>query len=236
MNIPFHVIFLAGGIGSRMKAETPKQYLSIHNKFLSQHSFETFLSLPEIEKIVVVCDRKYEELFNSCQTNKELIFASPGLRRQDSVYNGLQKLNEKNKSRLVCIHDSVRPMINAALIRRVVTMAEACGASVVGVQVKSTIKICDGAGNVINTPDRSFLWEMQTPQVIKLELLKEGFKFVQERNLTVTDDVSLVELIGKPVRVVEGSYSNIKVTTPEDLILVQQYFDKDALLQTHNSL
>lgn len=223
-NIPFSVILLAGGIGRRMKADIPKQYLLIQNKPLALYSFEVFLSLPEAEEIVVVCNQEYEPLFNAYQEDKRITFAASGLRRQDSVYNGMQKLRKGNENRLICIHDSARPLIDATLVRRVVHMADHWDAAVAGVQVKSTIKVCDGAQVVINTLDRTHLWEMQTPQVINLELLREGFDQVREKNLTVTDDVSLVELIGKPVKVVEGCYSNIKVTTPEDLILVKQFF------------
>ncbi len=235
-DIPFSVIFLAGGSGTRMKAAIPKQYLLVHTKPLALYSFEVFLSLPEIEEIVVVCDQEYESLFSAYPISGRITFASPGIRRQDSVYNGLQKLSIANENGLVCIHDSARPLIDAALVRRVVLAAEHWDAAVAGVPVKSTIKVCDSAQFVINTPDRSHLWEMQTPQVINKKLLREGFNQALEKKLTITDDVSLVELIGKPVKVVEGSYSNIKVTTPEDLILVQQYIDKNALLQTDNSL
>jgi 2-C-methyl-D-erythritol 4-phosphate cytidylyltransferase len=235
-NIPFSVILLAGGVGTRMRSKIPKQYLLIHNKPLALYSFEVFLSLPEVEEIIVVCDQEYEHLFNAYQTGKRIAFASPGFRRQDSVYNGIQKLNNPKPDRLICIHDAARPFIDATLVRRVVHMAEHWDAAVAGVQVKSTIKLCDSAQIVVHTLDRSHLWEMQTPQVINLELLKEGFDQANEKNLTVTDDVSLVELIGKPVKVVEGSYNNIKVTTPEDLILVQQYIEKNALLQTDNRL
>ncbi|MFI5343197.1 MAG: 2-C-methyl-D-erythritol 4-phosphate cytidylyltransferase [Chlamydiales bacterium] len=220
--IPFSVIFLAGGVGSRMQAEVPKQYLLLQNKPLALHSFEVFLSLPEVEEIIVVCEKEYEHLFN----HAKLIFAPPGIRRQDSVFNGIQALKHAQENRLVCIHDSARPLIDVDLVRRVVHMAGDWGAAVAGVQVKSTIKLCDAAQVVVNTLDRSHLWEIQTPQVVGLNLLKEGFKQAHERNLTVTDDVSLVELIGKPVKVVEGSYRNIKVTTPEDLILVNQYLEK----------
>ena len=209
-----------------MNADIPKQYLSIHHKPLALYSFEVFLAMPEMEEMVVVCDPQYESLFMVNRGSKNITFASPGLRRQDSVYNGLQKLKSLNEDQLICIHDSVRPLIDTALVERVIQMAGQSKAAVAGIQVKSTIKLCDDAHNVVQTLDRSHLWEIQTPQAITLKLLKEGFKLVQEQNLTVTDDVSIVELMGKPVKVVEGSYTNIKVTTPEDLILVQQLLEK----------
>ena len=141
-------------------------------------------------------------------------FALPGERRQDSVWNGLQKLES---SANVCIHDSARPLITSQLVRNVVDEANKWGAAVCGVRSKSTIKICDAKQKVLQTPERSSLWEIQTPQVARLDLLKEGFEYVNRHQLTVTDDASLIEAIYKPVKVVEGSYKNIKVTTPGDL-------------------
>ncbi len=227
--IPFSVVFLAGGTGTRMKSTVPKQYLCIHQKPLALYSFEVLASLPEVQDFVVVCESQYEPLFQNSAKIKgvNLQFARPGLRRQDSVLNGIQYLQPHS---LVCIHDSARPLIEPSIVRRVVHAAESWGAAVVGVKVRSTIKICDGAQIVVNTPNRASLWEMQTPQVIRLDLLKEGFAYVQEHQVTVTDDVSLVESLGKPIKVVEGSYSNIKVTTPEDLICVEKLIEKYAVL------
>lgn len=222
---PFVVILLAGGIGSRMGRAIPKQYLPICEKPLALYSLEVFLSIPEVEKIVIVCEEQYESLFSS--KIKELLFARPGIRRQDSVYNGIQLL-ENNE--LVCIHDAARPLIDPNDVRKVVKTAEQEEAAVLGVRARSTIKICNSQQMIIETPNRDHLWEMQTPQVIRLNLLKEGFKLALEKQITVTDDVSLVELLGKPVKVVEGSYANIKVTTPEDLEIVEKYLEKHALL------
>jgi 2-C-methyl-D-erythritol 4-phosphate cytidylyltransferase len=231
MNITpnFNVVFLAGGTGSRMKSAVPKQYLTIHQKPIALYSFEVFAALPEVQEIVVVCEPQYQILFQNCARVKgiNLHFASPGPRRQDSVFNGIQLLQDDS---LICIHDSARPLIDASIVRQVVQTAANWNAAVVGVKVRSTIKVCDGAQIVIQTPDRASLWEMQTPQVIRLSLLQEGFASAQKGHFTVTDDVSLVELLGKPVKVVEGSYSNIKVTTPEDLILAEQLIRKHALL------
>lgn len=225
--IPFSLIFLAGGIGTRMKAAVPKQYLVLCKKHLALHSFEQFLSLNELEEIVVVCDPSYQALFSAYEKNVPIRFAQPGLRRQDSTFNGLQQL--KNPS-LVCIHDSVRPFITPSLIRSVIQEANEWGAAALGVRVKSTIKRCDGAQIVVDTPLREHLWEIQTPQVIRADLLKEGFQEADMKQITVTDDVSLVELLGQPVKIVEGSSTNIKVTTPEDLLLAERLMDAHVCL------
>lgn len=227
--IPFSLIFLAGGTGMRMGTVVPKQYLSVHEKPLALYSFEVFASMPEVQDFIVVCESQYKSLFLSSRKREglQLHFAPPGLRRQDSVFNGLRFLKDNS---LVCIHDSARPLIESRLVRSVVESADSWGAAALGVKVKSTIKICDEAQVVVETPSRAWLWEVQTPQVVRLSLLKQGFAYARERQLTVTDDVSLVELLGKPVKIVEGSYTNIKVTTPEDLIYVEKMIEKDAVL------
>jgi 2-C-methyl-D-erythritol 4-phosphate cytidylyltransferase len=228
-SIPFSVIFLAGGTGIRMGTVIPKQYLSVHQKPLALYSFEVLASLPEVQDFIVVCEPQYDALFQGCDKARglQLQFARPGPRRQDSVYNGIQLLEDNS---LVCIHDSARPLIDSSIVRRAVQTADSWGAAAVGVKVRSTIKVCDGAQVVVDTPNRASLWEIQTPQVIRLELLQEGFTYAQEHQLTVTDDVSLVELLGKPVKIVEGSYANIKVTTPEDLMCIEKLIEKHAML------
>jgi 2-C-methyl-D-erythritol 4-phosphate cytidylyltransferase len=148
----------------------------------------------------------------------------------------MEALSKTDNCDLVCIHDSARPLIDTELVRRVVKMADQWEAAVAGVQVKSTIKLCDASQLVINTLDRSHLWEIQTPQVIRLSLLKEGIRLALDLHLSVTDDVSLIELLGKPVKVVEGSYANVKITTPEDIILINQLIERNVLLQAQDCL
>lgn len=225
-SIPFSLIFLAGGQGARMGSETPKQYLKIGKHPLAFYSFSTFLSLEELEEIVVVCEPAYEDFFKQIAQEKGrfLSFALPGQRRQDSVAHGLEKLQGNP---LVCIHDSARPFVEKEAIRRTVAAAELYEAAILGVRLKSTVKICDARLFVTHTPDRDLLWEVQTPQVIRMDLLKEGFALAFKEKKTLTDDASFVELLGKPVKMIEGSYKNFKITTPEDLEVMRH-----VLLQT----
>jgi len=227
--IPFSLLFLAGGHGLRMGSAVPKQYLLLQDKPIALHSFEIFLQLSEMQEVIVVCEPAYQSIFQASADDLSvpIRFATPGQRRQDSVFNGMQQLTGNP---LVCIHDAARPLINHDIVRQVVYTANSWEAAVAGVRVKSTIKICDGAQVIVETPARESLWEMQTPQVIRLRLLKEGFDYVNKQGMTVTDDVSLVEVLGKPVKVVEGSYTNVKVTTPEDLTIVKQLLSHHVLL------
>ncbi len=212
-SISVSAILLAGGQGTRMNSVLPKQFIKIQNKEIALYSFETLLNDPHITEVIVVCKKEYESLFTT--TQKDVRFARPGLRRQDSVYNGF--LEVSSHADLICIHDSARPLLKSADLTRVLEEGLIHKAAVLGVPVKSTLKEVTGEGFVLKTLNRTTIWEIQTPQVMTPSLLKEGFRLAHEKNLDVTDDVSLVELQGHPVKCVLGSYSNIKITTPEDL-------------------
>lgn len=214
------VILAAGGVGSRMKTSIPKQFLMLKGKPIILHSLEVFNSIPEIAEVVIVCAPEFrtqffsdQEMFNINKTT--ITFANPGSRRQDSVYNGLQSMTMEHE--WICIHDAARPYITKPLVERVFIEAQKHGSATAAVPLKFTIKEANAQGMVVNTPDRSALWEIQTPQIIRSNLLKEGFEYANQHQLTVTDDVSLIELLGNEVKLAEGCYSNLKITTPEDL-------------------
>lgn len=215
-------ILLAGGKGSRMKTDIPKQFISLKSKPIALYSFELFLSMKEFQEIVVVCEPEFRSLFE-IHTLKKITFAEPGKRRQDSVYNGLKA--RQQASDFVCIHDSARPFITLPLVQRVLDGAREWGASAAGMPIKYTIKQHDGAQFVHSTPNRSLFWEIQTPQTVSTSLLEEGFKYIEEHQIEVTDDVSIVELLKKSVKLVTGCYRNIKITTPEDLAFALHFLD-----------
>lgn len=205
------VILLAGGTGSRMGTSVPKQFLDLKGKPIALYSYELFASLPYVTEIVVVCPEEYRYLFD---TN---LFAEPGDRRQDSAYNGFLKTSRG--SELICVHDTARPFIEREDIDALYAAAVESGAATLARPVKYTIKQAQGHF-VTATLDRDSLYEIHTPQMIASELLEEGFANAQKYNLTVTDDVSLVEAIDKPVRLVSCAESNVKLTTPHDLAKV----------------
>ncbi|KAL3132504.1 hypothetical protein ABBQ32_009049 [Trebouxia sp. C0010 RCD-2024] len=219
------VVFLAGGSGKRMKASMPKQYLNLLGQPIAMHSLNTFGHMPEVGEIIVVCDPSYRDLFqehlNKLPSTVKHRFALPGIERQDSVYSGLQEIRQD--ASLVAVHDSARPLLDPADAAACMLDAQEVGAAVLGVPVKPTIKEVDQTGMVTKTLVRADLWEVQTPQVIQPGLLREGFELVRQKQLDVTDDVSIVEALGRPVKVTRGSYTNIKVTTPDDMLIAEGF-------------
>jgi len=198
-----------------MGAEIPKQYLDLSGKPIATYSLETFAGMKEVGELVVVCLEEWEHIFRDSYEGlpdghkKPIVWARPGKERQDSVLNGL--LASSKKSKLVAIHDSARPLITPEDALNCMRDGLDCGAAVLGVPVKPTIKEVNDDGTVHKTLERSRLWEVQTPQCVKPSLLEEGFDFVKKGGIEVTDDVSIVEAIGRPVRITKGSYTNIKV-------------------------
>uniref|UniRef100_A0A7S1YDG4 2-C-methyl-D-erythritol 4-phosphate cytidylyltransferase, chloroplastic n=1 Tax=Grammatophora oceanica TaxID=210454 RepID=A0A7S1YDG4_9STRA len=224
-------VLLAGGTGSRMKANMPKQFLELKGVPVLHHSLDLFLNqLPAMCEakgvsgppvVVLVMDPKYHPDYQPIVDKYEgrLHFALPGEERQGSVENGLSKLVEVSEGgcEYVAVHDSARPLVTPTEIEQVVADAKGYGAAVLGVPSKSTIKESEDGTLVLRTIPRARLWEVHTPQVIKIDTLQRGFAKVEAENLEVTDDVSIVEALGEPVKLTLGEYTNLKITTPEDM-------------------
>lgn len=212
-------ILLSGGVGKRMQADQPKQYLPLHGKPIILHALESLLTYPLWSEIVIVCEEKYQPLFLPYQNQIRLHFATPGKERQDSVFSGVGSLSPQ--TRWVCIHDGARPLLLEKDLLAVISEGKKMGAATLAVPVKATIKETDGTQRVQRTLDRSNLWEIQTPQVLTYSLLKEGYPKITAQNKIVTDDMALAEYLGLPAQLVLGSYSNIKITNSEDLLLAE---------------
>lgn len=217
------VVLLSAGMGKRMGANIPKQYLKLLGKEIALRSLDVFLDVAPKE-IVIVCAEEWRNLFEAYlsargdDVKSEIKFALGGEERQDSVQNGLAQLT----TTYAAVHDSARPLVTAAEVADVVSDARLHGAALLAVPTKATIKMAKLEESMVDTtPKRELLWEAHTPQVIRASLLRDGFDYVQKNDLAVTDDVSIVELLGEPVKLTLGKYTNIKVTTPEDIGLAE---------------
>jgi len=210
------VVLLAGGVGSRMKAGKPKQFLELEGKTILRTSLDIFLGLEGVTSISVVLAEEYrDQLADLAAADSRIKFAAPGKERQDSVFNGLQTIPDN--AALVCVHDAARPLVSQEEVYKVIKDADEHGAAVLAVPMKATVKESADGQFVLQTIDRSRLWEIHTPQVIKPDLLRKGFEKVAAEGLAVTDDVSIVEQLPAPVKITVGEYTNIKITTPEDM-------------------
>ena len=213
------VVIVSAGRGSRMKADINKQFLKLQNKEVIAHTIDKFYNNENIGEIIVVVREDEAEFFKiniiEKYGYKNIKIAFGGSERQDSVYNGLKMVDENCK--IVLIHDGARPFVNNETIDSAIESAKENKCVIVGVPVKDTIKVIDENNNVCDTPDRSTLWSIQTPQVFDFSLIMKAHEKAREDNYYGTDDSMLMEYFGQKVKVVEGSYNNIKITTTEDL-------------------
>ncbi|WP_211749500.1 2-C-methyl-D-erythritol 4-phosphate cytidylyltransferase [Paenibacillus sp. Marseille-Q4541] len=212
------VVIVAAGRGSRMKTSESKQFLLLQDKPIFIHTLEVFSRMPMIKDIVVVTgatdvERCEEWIKQTGLYDHRTRVVEGGKERQESVYAGLQMLSTD----YVLIHDGVRPFVQSEHIEACMKAAALSGAAVLAVPVKDTIKQVSAEGIITATPDRSSLWSIQTPQAFRLLEVIEAHKQAAESGFAGTDDAMLVERLGGQVKVVEGSYTNIKITTPEDL-------------------
>lgn len=211
-------IVLGAGSGSRMKIEKSKLLLEIGGKTVIERSVEAFLDISDIDEIIVTVREQDIEDFSSLIKDERVSFVIGGDTRQKSVKNAVETIDECD---LIIIHDGARPLIKAEDIEKTIREAKDYGAAAVGVKVKDTIKVIDCEGFVIDTPDRSTLFSVQTPQIFNFALYKQALLKAEKENMDFTDDCQLIEFIGQKVKMVEGSYSNIKITTQEDIPLAE---------------
>ena len=208
-------VIAAAGSSSRM-AGVDKIFALLEGRAVLAHSVAAFEAHPRVGAAVVVLHpdsvERGRDLAREMRWSKVAAVVAGGDRRQDSVAAGLDALPPE--CQWVLVHDGARPCVTGDVIDRGIDAAEACGAAVAATPVKDTIKVVDGDGVVVETPDRAALWAVQTPQVFRLDLLRAAYA---AGDADVTDDAALVERLGHAVRVFQGSYDNIKVTTPEDL-------------------
>lgn len=221
-------IVLAGGKGTRMQSDIPKQYMELLGRPLLYYALKAFEE-SNVECVVLVTaegEEEYcrKELVERYGFTKVVAVTAGGAERYASVWKGLQSLKEQEPE-FVLIHDGARPLVTAELINRLMTETEQYGACVAGMPVKDTIQMTDERGTITLTPKRDSLWTAQTPQCFEFSIVYDAYEqLMQEPEIHVTDDAMVVGLYHEiPIQMVRGSYTNLKVTTPEDLVLAEAF-------------
>ncbi|MBW1758978.1 MAG: 2-C-methyl-D-erythritol 4-phosphate cytidylyltransferase [Deltaproteobacteria bacterium] len=222
-------IIVAGGKGTRMKGSVCKQYLLLGDRPLLSHTLAAFDACRFIDKIFLVIP---EEDFEFCRKNiifpvawqKKLTLVSGGIERQDSVNNGLLAVGdtvESSTDSIAVIHDGVRPFVRSDQIEACIDGARQFGACILGIPAFDTLKKVNDAGFIKETIKRDAVWLAQTPQAFQYSLIKTAHENAKQNGYSGTDDASLVEYLGKNVKVIAGGRCNIKITTREDLLLAK---------------
>lgn len=222
----YQVIIPAAGVGKRMGAGINKLFLKIAGRPVILHTLDVFASDVACNKIILVIKmsekEQYVQLLQGEPYFHKIHFVAGGEERQHSVYNGLKAASSAS---VVLVHDGARPFIQMKSIKQLVETAYECGAAIIAVPVKDTIKKVKGL-DVIETIERSSLWQVQTPQAFHFSILQQAHENANQNNFIGTDESSLVERVGHSVKIVEGDYENIKLTTPEDLYFAEAILTK----------
>jgi len=217
-------IIPAAGSGIRMGLSAPKQFFELQGVPVLIHTLRVFQQVKAIGVVIVVVPSEHcvwvEELVQRYQLTKVYRVTAGGKERQDSVLAGLEALPKEID--LVLVHDGVRPFVSGSIIENCLQEAETSGAAMVAVPVKDTLKSVSSEKMIEQTIDRGGVWQAQTPQAAKVSLLKKAYEeAAKQKDFIATDEAALLERINIPVKVVEGSEKNIKITRPEDLILAK---------------
>lgn len=218
-------VIVAAGKGKRMGTEISKQFLPLCGKEILTHTVEKFEAAKYIRDIILVTGQDslqdVRDMMQEYNWKKVVSVVAGGKERQDSVWNGLQAVSEDTE--IVLIHDGVRPFVTEEILNDSIETAMEMGGCVAGVPAKDTIKVCNAENIAVATPDRSTLWQIQTPQTFRKELILQAYMQAKEDGFAGTDDASLAEHSGYPVKVIMGSYRNIKITTREDLLVGEAF-------------
>ena len=222
----YTAIVLAAGSGKRMNSKVHKQYLIIQDRPVLYYSLKAFED-SAVDEIVLVVGKGEEEfcrreIVDKYGISKVKAIVEGGKERYHSVFEGLKQTSDAD---YVLIHDGARPFVNQDIIRRCMQEVQKYQACVVGMPVKDTIKIADEGGYAKQTPDRKNVWMIQTPQTFSYALIYEAYEeMLKTEDAAITDDAMVLERTkGKKSKLIEGSYRNIKITTPEDLLIANVY-------------
>lgn len=211
-------VILAAGSGTRMKSDKSKLLLEINGKTVIERTVEAFSKISEIDEIIVVIRESDLNEFEKHLSKYDLSYCFGGATRQESVMNAVETIDECD---LIIIHDGARPLVTEKEITDTINKAKETGAAAVGVTPKDTIKIVDENLQIVGTPDRSNLISIRTPQVFDFSQYLKAIDLAKKQGKDFTDDCRLVENLGRKVNVVIGEYTNIKITTPEDIPMAE---------------
>ena len=211
-------VILGAGNGTRMGIDKSKLLLDLCGKTVIERSVEAFLNLEVVDEIIVVCRECDVEEFSRLLPDEEVSFVIGGATRQESVKNAVETIDCCD---YIIIHDGARPLVSQDIILKTLDEAQISQAAATGVYVKDTIKVIDKDLNIVETPERSSLISIQTPQIFDFSVYKKALEKATEEKADFTDDCRLVENLGLQVKTVIGEYENLKITTKSDVILAQ---------------
>lgn len=221
--MPNAAVIVAAGRGTRMGPNVDKLFLEVAGAPVVAHTWRRFDTSPAIDQIILVVrdgmQQAFSDLASQITPSKPFHLVPGGRERQDSVWNGIEALDPGIQ--LVAIQDGARPCTHPDVILRCLDAARGVGASVAAQRATDTIKESDGGTRIARHLDRSRLWNVQTPQCFRVDVIRRALATVREKGLSVTDDTAACEWIGQPVELVESLHANPKVTTPADLPLVE---------------
>lgn len=229
-------IILAAGIGKRMNLDIPKQYILLSNETILKRTIRNVLKSEYIDECILVVRKedikKAKEVIKDITRNNirnndfKIKYVIGGKERQDSAYSGINAVSDNTD--IILVHDGVRPFIKKEIIEDAIKSVEITGSVATAVMVKDTIKCIKEGGKIVeSTPRRENLRAIQTPQVFKKDILKKAYDTAYNEKYYSTDDASLVEYAGGDVYLIEGDYSNIKITTKEDLIIANAIIEEE---------
>ncbi|MFH1311817.1 MAG: 2-C-methyl-D-erythritol 4-phosphate cytidylyltransferase [Candidatus Eisenbacteria bacterium] len=230
-------VIVGAGEGKRMGGRGKKQFAKVGGKPVIAYTLEVFEQSPLVDHVVLVIPRDSidwvkEEVVETYGFKKVHGLAYGGETRQQSVFNGLKAL--KDKTRTVVIHDAVRPLVSETLIKRVLDACRKGGAAITGVPPRDTVKKVE-SGEIVGTLDRRLLWLAQTPQSFHYDIIMDAHKRAQSDRFEATDDAALVEKYGTKVVMALGSYTNLKITSDEDMPLFEYFLRQENRLKLHSA-
>ena len=222
MNKNLAAVIVAGGTGSRMGGDVPKQFLKINGKEILSHTLSVFDNCNFVDKIIIVCHKDFLDLCKDLSRGikKEVVVVKGGKTRQESVFCGIREISD---FKYVLVHDAVRCLVEVTHIKKLYNEILNGNSCTLAVKVKDTIKEADENNLVTNTPERSKLWQIQTPQAFLTDELLSAHEYAVKDGFEGTDDCSVMEHFGKKTVLVEGSYKNIKITTKSDMEIAKVF-------------